>query len=462
MKFVQTLVSLLTLYSVIVYLFRNVFSGVGASSMLGDHGVAYGWLAIAVALGIVATLLRCVQSTKICVNKSAVLLAAFILYFFVKVALDLDSAGRLKAYMIGTTGGVLFGCVLGFVGAISVQGLLVASGKSSAMRRFVSVGLLSFICVYAGMLLGGYFQIRGDLQASYLLVADTAGYQRSGNFLSMIFLLVSLTVVCVVYINKRYGSLQNRFVAVVSVVVYAISVPLLMLVGQMLDSNSALFFTGVAFVVTAAFILIGLRGRGVAGKRTTLWRVIGMGVSAMCIVAVLSWGAINFFGISTGGLRITNFGRGGKAPSSVSSRLTILETDYLAQLEYEPAVGNMDVDTLTTGTGTYAHSLPLSLLSHLGIVGFSLFVLFLALRLRELRKFNSWCGTIVGLEERQRNFQLFLFCILLAVVLIATVEAFFVWLPLWFALGLLAPPLTFSQGKISVHSDLVSSAFVEP
>lgn len=451
MKFLQTVACVLALDCVVVYLFENAFSAVGSVAAVGVSSVALGWLAAAACFGVISVLLRFLRAGRVGVGKSAAPLLAFIVYFLIKLSVDAVDPDDIVSYTLSTSGGVIFSYLLGVIGAICMQGILELSPKHLLTRLFVNLGLFSFVCLFVVLLGVGYQDTASNLQSAHLLVSDTSGYQRSGNFLSMLFLLESLAVVGMVFINKRHGRLESRILTLSAIVAYVVTVPLIMYEGQLLGSNSVVLFVIATCVPSVAFVFFGLRGRDEEGKRMTLFKVAVIGIAAICALTLLAWGAVSYFDIDVTNLRLFNFGEGGAAPTSVSTRLAILQSDYLRQLNYSPIFGNMAVDTLTTGTGSYAHSLPLSLLTHLGITGFSLFVLFLWLRIRELRRGDSWCGVTVGSMARQKNLQLFILLILLAVILVASLTTFFVWMPLWFALGLLVPPVAFfGQRNVNV------------
>lgn len=445
MKLQQIVTSVLALECVAVYLSENVFSGINSVVPGGTTSVAFGWLVAAACFGFASVVFRIMRGDRIGVTKSAAPLLVFYFYFLIKLSIDVVDPTEIMSYTLGTSGGAIFGYLLGSIGSVCMQGMLELVPRRLTTRLLVNVGLFSFVCLFIVLLVVGYQDIANNLQSAHLLVSDTKGYQRSGSFLSMLFLLASLAVVGMVFVNKRHGSLENIALTLSAIAVYVITIPLVMYEGQLLGSNSVVLFVGATSVPTVAFVFLGLRGRDEAGKRVTLFKVVAIGVVAISTLAIVAWGSISYFDIDVTALRLFNFGGGGAAPTSVSARLDILESDYLQQLNYAPVFGNMAVDRLTTGVGSYAHSLPLSLLTHLGLVGFALFVLFLWMRLRELRHGDSWCGVTMGGAQRQKNFQLFIFFILLAVILVATLTAFFVWMPLWFALGLFAPPVIFRR-----------------
>ena len=98
--------------------------------------------------------------------------------------------------------------------------------------------------------------------------------------------------------------------------------------------------------------------------------------------------------------------------------------------------GNLTADALTTGPGTYAHSL-LSVFSHLGLVGAALFTMYLVALYREIML------PPIGLPSfySGAKYPLFRAMILGGLIGYGLIGTFFTWMPLWFALGLLFPPL---------------------
>lgn len=442
MKFLQTLMCVLALDSVIVYLYNNAFSGVSSASASGSSSVSLGWLVSAACFGVGAMLLRVLHAEKIRFLKSAIPLLIFFIYFTIKLFLDAINSVDIIGYTLGTSGGIFFGYFLGLISSISLQGVLELAPRRSATRRLVNISLFSFVCLFAMLLGSGYVDTTANLGLAHLLVDDNTGYQRNGNFLSMVFLLASMAIVGMVYVNRRHGKLRSKALTSLAIAVYLLTAPLMIYEGQLLGSNSVALFVVATFVPTFAFIIFGLRGNDEA---VSLKKVVAIGASVICALLTMLWSALNLFNININELRIFNFGSGGTS-ESITTRLDIIRNDYFKQLNYAPIFGNMSVDTLTTGAGTYAHSLPLSLLTHLGLFGFCLFIIFFRMRAHELRRDSSWCGVALDGAGRQKNFHMFVFLILLAITLVASVSTFFVWMPLWFALGLLTPPLVFHDG----------------
>ena len=126
------------------------------------------------------------------------------------------------------------------------------------------------------------------------------------------------------------------------------------------------------------------------------------------------------------------------------ARIDLFEQNFLIQFAYSPVFGNLRVDDLTTGSGSFAHSL-ISILSHLGIVGGTLFCLYISSLYRELKKappFSAWFYTDSDLGV----FRIILGLLILGYALVGT---FFTWMPLWFSLGLLYPPMLLHRAPVA-------------
>ena len=158
---------------------------------------------------------------------------------------------------------------------------------------------------------------------------------------------------------------------------------------------------------------------------------------SLFIVFVLLVGLINFFDIDLDQFRIFDFGSGDV--SSVSSRLALWD-NFLIHFDYNPIFGNMAVDALTTGEGTYVHSFIATLLTHLGIVGFIFFFIYLFVAIKE--KLKSSNNLYVN-----NLFALYSLIVFAGIFAIASFGTFITWIPLWFLLGLIFPPIVFKNRK---------------
>jgi hypothetical protein len=222
-----------------------------------------------------------------------------------------------------------------------------------------------------------------------------------------------------------------------------------MILSQMIGSNNTLVnLGGLLFATTIFYIFINftksenllsqikLNIKKIFLSKLTS-KLFGSIFVSLFIVFVLLVGLINFFDIDLDRFRIFGFGSGDM--SSISSRLALLN-NFFIQFDYNPIFGNMDVDRLTTGEGSYTHSFILSLLSHLGIIGFILFFIYLFVAIKE--KLNNHNNLFVN-----NLLSLYSLVVFAGIFAIASFGTFITWIPLWFLLGLIFPPIKFKNGK---------------
>jgi len=117
--------------------------------------------------------------------------------------------------------------------------------------------------------------------------------------------------------------------------------------------------------------------------------------------------------------------------SSVTSRLDLLPT-FSKQFDVSPVFGHSYAEMLSGyERGDYVHSVPLSLLTHAGIVGFFIFVMLLvALIFKQSILPRADGATATGTNKVK-------IAVFSVILLIGSAVAFFSWLPLWFMIGYL-------------------------
>lgn len=133
--------------------------------------------------------------------------------------------------------------------------------------------------------------------------------------------------------------------------------------------------------------------------------------------------------------RFREIGQGSYTISSISSRLELLPA-FTRQFKISPLFGHYEAEVMAGFfPGEYMHSLPLSLLTHTGMVGFCSFSLAIFSLLRMQRHSFTQHGFIGSASELGDRFA---YGALLAILLVASLTTFFSWIPLWFAIGYLA------------------------
>jgi hypothetical protein len=216
-------------------------------------------------------------------------------------------------------------------------------------------------------------------------------------------------------------------------------------VAQMIGSNiAAVSITGLGFIVI--IILMLLRSKSIRNYLTVKpitfksllfsklsLRLIIFFVLSLVILIGLILSSLSYLGIDFSNTRLGGFGSTSEI-SSVTGRLA-LWSNFFIQFKYSPFFGHMNVDCLTTGCGSYVHSVFASLLTHTGLLGFLLFVSYLLLVTKELFRVNSSLQDEIFITTNIYKFCIVLF--FLAILVLGVIGIFLTWIVLWFTFGLI-------------------------
>ena len=367
------------------------------------------------------------------VRKSSLFLLCFLSYFFIKLWMDISNTAIIKQYTVGSTGGVFFGIALGVMVTFLVSDMYLMMYKRSMFGSLLITVLFIVTLILAlDIFQFHYTSVRSDL----FLISNAKGYyQRAGSILFINFMIDSVLL----YLVNAFKDSCSVIFVLISSVIYSMIAGLFMFTCQLLGSNSGFACILIVWVSVFVFLFIsnkvGLQENRLGiGIKEILFGWIGkrIFVGSFIVFIVMIFGVtvvLHYYPIDVGKFRIFGFGQGHL--SSMDNRIDIIKNNFLVQWGYNPLLGNAQVDTLTTGVGTYAHSLMLSLLSHLGVIGFLLFYGFLLQIYFELIRTRRGPPSFY----QDRRFSLFRLLILGLVVALATLTTFYTWLPLWFAVG---------------------------
>ena len=123
--------------------------------------------------------------------------------------------------------------------------------------------------------------------------------------------------------------------------------------------------------------------------------------------------------------KFLNFDEGSMLSTSILNRFTLYE-NFLVTWDVSPIFGSMQSDFLVHKPGEYVHSLPLSLLSHSGVLGFIMFF-YLLFKLSSIYLFRFNLIT--------NKFELINRFLILAIILFSFLATFWAWPPVWFSVG---------------------------
>lgn len=430
------------LSSLLIYLFVNI-------KLISEGSPALAVLVLSVLLGGFLIVLEMLLKQNMYIKKSFLFLILFFTYFIVNSTLNRPN--DLKALLLATSGGIILFYILGSLvstNLLYVRERILNSNQFLNMFNFFYI-VLCFL--FLALFLDTFATLMANVRTDLFLLADLDGmYQRPGAFLVISFFIYSFMTAFFLFVNK-YAK-KSRLMVLVTFVLFGLYFLLTiggMLLSQMIGSNNTLVnLGGLLFATTIFYIFINfiepenLLSRIKLNIKKIFLSKLGskLFVSifvSLFVVLVLLVGLINFFDIDLDQFRIFSFGSG--EISSVSSRLALWD-NFFIHFDYNPIFGNMAVDALTTGKGSYVHSFIATLITHLGIVGFILFFIYLFVAIKEKLKNsnNLYVNNLITL------YSLIVFA---GIFTIASFGTFVTWAPLWFLLGLIFPPIVFKNRK---------------
>lgn len=341
-------------------------------------------------------------------NVVAVALVLFLAHFLLGVLRVPPQEGivLLRSYLPMMAQGFL----IGFVAGSGVRLRVAVPGRRwvSSAAGAALVATIGFWGLITFMLRSTRAFIRTDVLR--LTLHDAGYYQILADYYAIAAaIVVGLQLVW-------YESLEKdgrRFIAFAGLMVVQGVVSFLVL--QLFGSNKG--------PVLVALICAS----GIAAAKPPQWvfrssRLRIRGFASMVVLAALLLGSVSAIGsLNLPAMRILDYGRaqGVFGSSSVTARTRLWVEEGVSQLAQNPLLGDPGIGLLD---GAYAHSI-VSVQTHLGIIGTSLLLFVLSVGFFRLRQHRGAGPIRVAVVP---------------ILSVGAVSSFFVWLPLWFAIGGLA------------------------
>lgn len=397
--------SYLSIFCFQFFLFSNILE---LRHSYATQGTGYVYLIFAFGLSLFV-ILRLSLCRQLAIRRHFFYLFAFLAYFIVSSTIY-HACLDMKQLFVGTTGGVVFFL---FSGMALYACVSVVFAYRSILSIFYIITMLVMVLYVLIMFLP---LVRTDI---FLVTTVHGNYQRAGDFL----IISSLLMGYMLFSPKLRGSYFNLIVLLFTVFI-------MMVIAQMIGSNTALVC--LVFIALAVLLVYYLTDNVLGGshsiigfiKYKTFWLVV-LSVSSLLLLLIIS--ALLFYSLKTGhvpNIRVFNFGATSALEnSSITSRLEILHNNFMIQFNLSPIFGNMCAEVVTTGIGSYPHSVLFSLLTKLGVIGLLLFTILFFSLLTVRRSMN-----------RAETFSVITLIGLIGYGIIATI---FSWAVLWFAIGLL-------------------------
>lgn len=376
---------------------------------------------------------------KIILSKSLFFLILFIGFIAFRALFDFNQISSLLTYTIRSNGGILFYAFAGII-LISQQNFLIKIGFIKSAKQIL---FLSLVVVLISMVII-LFQLIQNVSDSIFLINVLEGvYQQPANLM-----IVQVLLFQILSSNLSRFNSNSKLINLLIVALCFIS----MIASQAFGSNTGFVMILVLLVnfLTIAFIAnsknLGMKMNKPLMPNSTsilntytfyllLIRQFSYFFFIILILAILLFSV--FFDFLTF-FRIFGYGDLSSI-SSIESRFILLKNFY-PQFEISPFFGNLASDRITTGQGTFPHSLFLSLLTHTGILGALLFIVFLGLYLRHIFIYKDYDNEVGKFEKifRYKNIT-----VILILISYSTLATFFTWPPLWFFIGLTMGALKF-------------------
>ncbi len=332
--------------------------------------------------------------------QSTPLLLVFFLIFYAALVMTLTAPHQSPIAFLISRSGILTWFLLG-IGVGGLFDLLQrarASGKSRlAKRAFLAVaGALSFLMM----------QFALEYLASPV---PTLSYQSVANS-AAIFLIMTVGAMEALWGARKPIVLPLAYLLVGTIIVAAVVRMQSTMIAALWAGVMLVFFWGL-FWSSRIFIKFLLVAALVAGAvyftQTVLFEDI-----------IKTTRFVGLFGDDGSG--VFEF-------SSLTSRWEILRS-FGDQFAIDPLTGNFQAELLSgAGSGNYVHSIPLSFLTHTGIIGAGLAFAALTLLLKNRLRNNP------HIDPSERQFGR----MMLVVLALGTISTFMSWSLLWFMMGML-------------------------
>lgn len=422
-----------------VYVYLNVQS-------VGERGRVVWLMALCVSLGTFWIFASRGEVLRRVIRLPLLLFLVFIGYFSYRCMRDDVPIDVLKAYLFGTDSGMVLYGLLGaaFACALSVMLNEKCDDRRDIRCSFVVLAIAALSFVHTGLLAFEFYERRIE---GYFLISGVNGlYQRAGDLLTIrAFSLYALTGAVTLISIRNITALKQlelryaNFLVLVNILLSAV-------LAQAMGANKATLLLLTYFAIAAySFLWMHFaqrkladevnRGASISAVFRKTSRVVfnkflllaGLFVSSALLLA-------SYLGLTPSMFRM--FGYGSWAISSFTSRFELLRENFIPQFSYSPIWGNVNVDRLTTGEGTYVHSVFVYPLTHTGVVGFLIFVIAIYLGIRAIYPRLFWVQNDHPAREAGIHLLLMKLAIVyICVLVVGAISSSIHWAVLWYFIG---------------------------
>lgn len=403
---------------------------------------------ITVLMGIIGLILEFKTAQYIKIKKSFWFLLLFFVYLIVNTVITYSEYTKIVVYLI-----ICF--IIGSFISVNLSNIKNIFMLDEKVKKVFIFCFFIYVFLVGILLILTFIISLSNIRDDFYLITNTGNfYQMAGYFLSIIFLVYSFLMVFLFSIEEKMSKIQSFWIFSTYVIFSVLAVFLVQLIG----SNTGLInILGLLLANLTFYILINLKINNTLKNieinfkvlffskltKKILFSIIISIVIILCLFLIVTY----MFNLELYKFRIFGLGEVGinsigekefihnpLVTTSVTSRIDLFD-NFIIHFSSNPIFGNMYIDYLTTGPGTYVHSFPFSIISHLGIVGFTLFSLYVIFAVKEM--FNN-TNSNKYFENLWKFYSIMVFS---GFLLIATVGTFFVYIVIWFLMGMIFLPI---------------------
>lgn len=366
----------------------------------------------------------------------------FIAWIALRVAIDLGDLEYLKAITIATTGGILLFYLAGaFFNMAYVR--LEENPEKKAVHIFI-------IIIYLLLTIYLFFNLLSRSRDDIFFIDDFDGdYQRSGNFISISFVVVS--VIFSSLLSSWTGVNKDKIKIFFWFVIYTLIAKMLLLGSQLIGSNSATAVIIGIYILTVISVMLmknrklkRLHTEGLIAfpfSKNLMKLLIFFVVIGIALLVTLIYIFIQVTNFDIANIRLLGFGSGSN--TSLTSRFDILIQTGVDQMSHAPLLGDMNVAYIITGnSGATLHSFFLYIFANLGLVGLIVVLAFFMLIFQQLLRICKFEFRRDGSFIRALTI-LYFMAILMFFLLFANLAVGVTWIVIWFMVGFISQPFSF-------------------
>lgn len=453
MKYIHLLLTLFSSSAWFYFVFQNVENfrtgGVGTIYLILFLGFSFSNFIIQIFIDYKTIVFR----------KVLFIILFFFIFYIIKILIDLRNSSEFSSFTFGTSKGVITAFFIGVCMTLNIQ-YFVKSFHSTKLYGNIVIFTILLLFLFYGLQLFKTINIfLADLRDDIFLISDgNSKYQRSG-----ILMIMSYTFLSIIFLISNYlcKAKLNHFRITILILLnvnYIISTFAIIVLSQLIGSNSAVLFVLLIFFPSFIFNLIGFikqnKLQNVIESFSNKKYIFGIkwapvikktlfGLSLFSIIVALTLHQTNFDITKT---RLLGYGKGEN--NSINSRIKIIQENFITHITYAPILGDFEVDRKTTGKGTYVHSFIVTMQTHLGLTGLFLTLLILYFLWNNLRYAKNIlaCDYIYD-EYLKKIFRIYLLILLVVFFVFSSLTTFLTWMPIWMLFGLISSPIFIKDSK---------------